>query len=394
MKDLEIDRIEVYAVGPETARYRWVWNMAEQFMTNTIIRVFTKGGLEGVAGAISFSEHGFSSAVAETLRRMLPDLIGASPLDREALWHRLRKLDFPTAPQAQSLMDIALWDLAAKHAGMPLYQFLGGARSRILSYASTPLLEDSDAYVDAVTDLKARGFKAIKFHCWCDPERDLAMTRAVHDRFGGDPSLRFMLDVEMRYTPADAYRAARMLEELDYAWFEAPLMDTDLQGYRELRRRVNVPIIPAGNWLLAPGLIEAAIRMGCWSSARIDVTIAGGFTPARKIMAVAAANSMNVEVQCWGYTLTQAANLHLMLAYDNCTYFEQPIPFEPYEYGSVDVIRTDSEGYVHAPAGLGLGVRMDWKAVADASFLSYEVTGDQSSVRHPAGAAERVAGLA
>ena len=55
MKDLAIDRIEVYAVGPEVARYRWVWNMAEQFMTNTVIRVFTKGGLEGIAGAISFS---------------------------------------------------------------------------------------------------------------------------------------------------------------------------------------------------------------------------------------------------------------------------------------------------------------------------------------------------
>lgn len=371
MKDLEIDRIEVYAVGPETARYRWVWNMAEQFMTNTIVRVFTKGGLEGVAGAISFSEYGFSSAVAETLRRMVPDLIGASPLEREALWYRLRKLDFPTAPQAQSLMDIALWDLAAKHANLPLYQFLGGARSRVLSYASTPLLEDSDAYVDAVGDLKSRGFKAIKFHCWCDPERDLEMVRAVHARHG-DPLLRFMLDVEMRYTPADALRAARVLEELDYAWFEAPLLDTDLQGYRELRRRVNVPIVPAGNWLLAPGLIEAAIRMGCWSSARIDVTIAGGFTPARKIMAVAAANSMNVEIQCWGYTLTQAANLHLMLAYDNCTYFEQPIPFEPYEHGAIDVIRTDSEGYVKAPPGPGLGVRMDWEAVKDAAFLNYE----------------------
>lgn len=373
MKDLEIDRIEVYAVGPETARYRWVWNMAEQFMTNTIVRVFTKGGLEGVAGAISFSEYGFSSAVAETLRRMVPDLIGASPLEREALWYRLRKLDFPTAPQAQSLMDIALWDLAAKHANLPLYQFLGGARSRVLSYASTPLLEDSDAYVDAVGDLKLRGFKAVKFHCWCDPERDLQMVRAVHDRHGGGPSLRFMLDVEMRYTPADALRVARVLEELDYAWFEAPLLDTDLQGYRELRRRVNVPIVPAGNWLLAPGLIEAAIGMGCWSSARIDVTIAGGFTPTRKIMAVAAASSMNVEIQCWGYTLTQAANLHLMLAYDNCTYFEQPIPFEPYEHGAIDVIRTDSGGYVQAPTGPGLGVRMDWEAVKDATFLYYEV---------------------
>jgi L-alanine-DL-glutamate epimerase-like enolase superfamily enzyme len=183
-----------------------------------------------------------------------------------------------------------------------------------------------------------------------------------------------MLDVEMRYSPADAHRAARRLEQLDYAWFEAPLIDTDLAGYQELRRRVNIPIIPAGNWLLAAGLIEAAIQLGCWSSARIDTTIVGGFTPARKIMALAAANSMNVEVQCWGYTLTQAANLHLMLANHNCTYFEQAVPFGPYEFGSLDVIRTDSEGYVHAPTGAGLGIRVDWDAIKKASFLSYELS--------------------
>jgi L-alanine-DL-glutamate epimerase-like enolase superfamily enzyme len=373
MKDLEIDRIEVYAVGPEVARYRWVWNMAEQFMTNTIIRVFTKGGLEGIAGAISFSEYGFSSAVAETLRRMAPDLLGQTPLEREALWFRMRRLDFPTAPQAQSLMDIALWDLAAKHADLPLYQFLGGARSKILSYASTPLLEQTEKYVESVAQLKAQGFKAIKFHCWCDPRKDMEMVRAVNARYGNDSSLRFMLDVEMRYTPADAYRVARKLEEFDFEWFEAPLLDTELRGYQELRRRVNVPIIPAGNWLLAPGLIEAAIQLGCWSSARIDTTIVGGFTPARKIMALAAANGMNVEVQCWGYTLTQAANLHLMLAYDNCTYFEQAVPFEPYEFGSLNFIRTDSQGYVHAPAGSGLGIEVDWDAIKTSSFLSYEI---------------------
>jgi L-alanine-DL-glutamate epimerase-like enolase superfamily enzyme len=123
-------------------------------------------------------------------------------------------------------------------------------------------------------------------------------------------------------------------------------------------------------------LIEVGIRMGCWSSARFDVTVVGGFTPARKMMAVAAASSMNVEIQSWGYTLTQAANLHLMLSADNCTYFEQAVPFEPYEYGATDVIRTDKDGYVHAPSGPGLGIGMDWSAISKASFLAYELTSE------------------
>ena len=59
-------------------------------------------------------------------------------------------------PQAHSLIDIALWDMAARQAGLPLYQLLGGARDKILSYASTPLLADNQAYVDYVA-AAARG---------------------------------------------------------------------------------------------------------------------------------------------------------------------------------------------------------------------------------------------
>ena len=72
-------------------------------------------------------------------------------------------------------------------------------------------------------------------------------------------------------------------------------------------------------------------------------------------------------------TLTQAANLHLMLAYENCTYFEQPAPYPAFEYGSLNAIRTDKEGFVHAPPGPGLGVEVDWPAVEKATVMRYEV---------------------
>ena len=69
-----------------------------------------------------------------------------------------------------------------------------------------------------------------------------------------------------------------------------------------------------------------------------------------------------------------AANLHLILAHPNCDYFEQPVEYAPYEHGAIDVIRTDQDGYVNAPDGPGLGVWVDWAAIEDAAFLSYEVT--------------------
>jgi L-alanine-DL-glutamate epimerase-like enolase superfamily enzyme len=378
MTELEIDRVQVYAVAPETPRYTWAEGMTEQFMTNNIVRLTTRGGLEAVGAAASFSEFGFDRSVAETLRHLVPYLIGARASEREAVWQRLRNRNVPQAPQAQSAIDIALWDLAAKEAGLPLHRLLGSARARIPAYASTPLLPEIGAYLDFVDELRSAGFTAVKFHSWCRPERDLALARAAHERFGG--KLALMLDVEQRYSREAALTAAQVLEGFGFRWFEAPLLDTDIAGYRELRRRVGIPILPAGNWLLDPHLIALGIELGAWTSVRVDATIAGGITPTLKILALAEAAGMTCELQCWGYTLTQAANLHLMLARNNCSYFEQPVPYAAFEAGSLDVIRTDCEGYVHAPPGDGLGVGVDWVAIEAASILRYELTASSNAI--------------
>ena len=100
---------------------------------------------------------------------------------------------------------------------------------------------------------------------------------------------------------------------------------------------------------------------------RTEVTVCGGITPARKAMAVIEAAGMNCELM-WGYTLVSAANLHLMLAFPNCTYYEQAVPYEAYEYGMKDVIRTQADGYVRAPEGPSLGVRVDWEAIEAATI--------------------------
>jgi L-alanine-DL-glutamate epimerase-like enolase superfamily enzyme len=376
LKDLEIERVVVYVVGPQTERYAWASDMNNQWMTNTVLRASTRGGLEGIAGVASFTEFEFDRAVAETIRPLLPHIIGTGPDRREALWQKLYNRGIPVAPQAHSAIDILLWDLSAKAAGLPLYKHLGGYRDRIAAYASTPLYADSEAYVDNAHRLVAEGFRAIKFHCWCEYERDMAMVRAIDKVFAGT-DVDFMLDVEQRYDRSDALRAAQELERLGYRWFEAPFPDYDLAGYRELRRYVSLPIIPAGNSVLSPHLIELAIEMGCWTNARVDVTVAGGITPTLKIMGLAEAHGMTVELQCWGYTTTQAANLHLMLARPNCTWFEQPVPYPAFEYGVANPIRPDRDGYVGVSDLPGLGLEIDWATIEAATLLKYEVGGRQ-----------------
>ena len=370
MQDLMIERADVHVVGPETERYAWAEGMSEQFMTNTVLRLTTRGGLEGIAGAVMCSSHAFDRSVAETLRWLLPDVIGRSPLEREAVWYRLRSLNTPLVPQAHSLVDIALWDLAAKAAGLPLWQMLGGARNRVPAYASTPLLADPAAYIDYVLERESEGFRATKFHCWCEPSRDLPMVEAVRASIGAE-RMALMLDVEQRYDRHQARAALQRLEPLAMTWFEAPTLDSDLEGYADLRRATSVPVIPAGNTILDLSQVRQGLAMGAWSMARVDVTIAGGITPVRKIMGLAEAHNTSCELQCWGYTLTQAANLHVMQAYANCGWFEQPAPYPAFEYGSLDVIRPDREGMVRVPDGPGLGVRVDWPAIQRASLMSY-----------------------
>ena len=85
MHERDIERVRVCAVGPDTERHAWATDPAEPLVTNTIARITTRGGMEGVAGAMSVNELCFSSAVAETMRPMVPHLIGASALDRGSL---------------------------------------------------------------------------------------------------------------------------------------------------------------------------------------------------------------------------------------------------------------------------------------------------------------------
>ena len=103
--------------------------------------------------------------------------------------------------------------------------------------------------------------------------------------------------------------------------------------------------------------------MGAWDRSRFDVTGIGGFTGAGEVAEATRAHGKTCEVQSWGYTLTQAANLHFMLAHPHCTYFEQGTPLEKYEFGARQVIRPDAGGFVRPSELPGLGVEMDWERI-------------------------------
>jgi L-alanine-DL-glutamate epimerase-like enolase superfamily enzyme len=373
-----IDRIEVRAVGPDVKRFKW-GELPEQYATLIIVRIFDKDGLEGIGATPAYSSGQFDISILETLRPLVPRLLGEEALSPEALWYKLHDYVLPQAPGAISAIDIALWDISAKRAQMPLYQLLGGARRRMPAYASTELFDSVSAYVDSVYELREMGFGAVKFHAWNIPERDLEMLRAVHAQHR-DSGMTFMHDAEQRYDRVSALRVAREVDEMGLRWLEAPLNDFDLEGYRELRRRVKTPILPAGNSILDIHAVAEALRGEPWDALRFDVAVAGGITSARKLVGLAHAHGMSAELQSWGNTLIQAANLHAALGLERSSYFELPVPYEPNEYGVLNHIRPTKDGFVEAPTGPGLGIEVDWEQMAASTIASFTIkTGDVAS---------------
>lgn len=367
-----ITRVEVLAVGPDVPCQSWAWNLPPQYATLTIVRVFDALGNEGVGATPSYSRDRFDLSLLESLRLIAPRAVGADPELREQLWYELDDLTLPVLPGARAALDIALWDLTALRARLPLYRLLGGARERLTAYASTPLLEDAAAYVRFVGEMRELGFRAVKFHAWCDPDRDLEMLRAVYAEHGGS-GIAFMHDAEQRYDRRSALRVARELDAMGFAWLEAPLPDDDLQGYSDLRRRVDVPILPGGNTILELRRLAQALQLEPWDAVRFDVTIGGGFTWARKAAGLAEGLGLGVELQSWGYTLIQAANLHFGLAHRHSGHFELPMPPEPYEFGVENPLRVGPEGDVAAPPGAGLGIAVDWERMRSAALGSFAV---------------------
>jgi len=364
---MKITRVEIRSVAPPADQFTWSDDLPDQFATNTVVRLLTDDGIEGAGGVWNATSYDFERYTGEAIRHLAPVLLGQDPLHREALRRLMRPRVFPLPPQALAALDIALWDLAGQAAELPLYQLLGGARDRIPAYASTPLFADVDEYLDQAEQFIELGYRAIKFHTWCVPQRDLELARAVRRRFPGD-DIAFMLDAENNYDVEGALKVALELEGMGFEWFEAPLHDADLQGYRSLTQRVGIPVIPSGNWFQDLPSFTHAVASGAWGRARTDAAAMGGISAAREAITVAEAYGLKCEVMSWGFNLVACANLHLMLAGHSCSYFEHSIPQEAYEYGMHDTLRIDEDGNMRAPTGPGLGLRVDWEAMDAASL--------------------------
>jgi L-alanine-DL-glutamate epimerase-like enolase superfamily enzyme len=361
-----VSRMDVFGVDHGTS-LRWTEAAPVCNLTTTILRVTDDDGAQGIAGYDSYMPAPSDRSVLEALRSLAPALLGRDSGAREALADDVRvAVVFPQATVPVAMIDTALWDLEARRADAPLSYLLGSARrEQIPAYASLTTMATEDEYVATVARACDEGLGAVKVHAWGEPQRDIRLLerlRAEH------PDLTIMHDAEGVYDRDGALRVGHALEEIGARWFEAPLPDFDLDGYRGLRRRLDVPVLAAGYAMWDPLQIAEALRDPPWSAVRAELTCTLGVTALCRIAQLAGAFGLDFEPVSYGHTLLQAANLQVMLAFDNIRYFELPYPAEPWEYGVVTPIRPGPDGTVALPDGPGLGVELDWGWVEQNAF--------------------------
>ncbi|MBX3443588.1 MAG: hypothetical protein KF774_14370 [Planctomyces sp.] len=325
-----------------------------------LLTLTTSDGLEGHA-FLGSALHSVDLDAESLIRVLKPVVLGQNPFERErlnaALWARRLR----TTVRAIGAMDVALWDLASKAAGLPLYQYLGAYRDKVPAYCSSQMHDSPEAYVEQALAFQARGWKAYKLHSSHPWREAAAMCEAVRQAAGGEFAL--MLDSVWSYNSDDALELGRAIEALDFEWYEDPLPYTQIDSYPPLCAALKVPVMATE----APpnGLTHYAawITRRATDFLRGDVAMKGGITTLLKAAHLAEAFGMRYEVHMGANSLNDVANLHVILAIRNCGYYEVLQPSAAHQFGLLCDVEIDAEGFARPPGGPGLGGEIDFDRI-------------------------------
>ncbi|WP_372572269.1 mandelate racemase/muconate lactonizing enzyme family protein [Ruegeria jejuensis] len=349
--------------------------------TAHLVEVQTDEGITGWGecfgpGNVAIANKGIVEKVIQ------PMILGDDPLDRDVIWHKVYNLlrdhgqkGMPI--QSLSGVDIALWDIAGKVAGLPIHKLIGGThRTQVKTYGYGMMLKRESVddhiarFADEAAAIRDMGFVATKMKVGLGPKDDVKLCEAV--RRGVGEGYPFMVDANHCYTTSDAFYVGRALEELEPYWFEEPVAPEDLDGYRELRRGLSVNISGGEVEFARWGWRQILENRGL-DIAQPEVCALGGITEYLRVLALCHAHFTPVINHVWGSAVSVATNLQLLAAMPPLP--GGLFPWEPMlEFDTTDNKFRDellheplniqaqvraNDGHVQIPTGPGLGIEPD-----------------------------------
>jgi L-alanine-DL-glutamate epimerase-like enolase superfamily enzyme len=319
-----------------------------------LVRIETDAGVTGWGEAFGHRILHATRAAIDTL--LGPMCVGRDPGQIAAINDELQRTlhgvgrNGPTI-YALSGIDIALWDIAGKLAGLPLYRLLGGsARADLPAYASLLRYGTTDAVAHYTRQALARGYRHIKLHEITVPE-----VQAARDAAGA--GIPIMVDTNCPWTVIQAIDMARRLAPLDIHWLEEPVWPPEnLAGLAEVRARGGLATAAGENY----GTVwefRRAFEAGALTYAQPSVTKIGGVTGMRQVMALAETFGVEVVPHSAYFGPGLLASIHCIAAMAReslverfyCDFAENPL-------GEAIHPR---QGRIAVPQGPGLGVDPD-----------------------------------
>ena len=372
---MKIEDVKVWALRcpidePFAFSQGWVRERAA-----TIVEVVTDEGVSGWGEALCQGLQPPGVAAGVVRHAFAPLLAGADPLKPEVLWHRLynQSRDYGLKGAvigALSAIDIALWDILGKTLERPIHALLGGAfRLRVQPYATGFYRVGGRGEARRLAEEAARhyanGFRSMKIQLGFGVDDDVAVMRAVRDAVPAG-EVTFMIDTNHAYGVADAIALGRALEDYRLRWYEEPVVQEDIEGYREVRRAVGCPIAGGENEFTLFGFRDL-VGARAIDVAQPDIAAAGGFTACRHIAAIAHAHGVAVNPHVWGSAIGQAASLHLIATlpvahpslFAKEPVFEYDQSLHPFRRQLVKRPIELRDGLIDVPDGPGLGIEVD-----------------------------------
>ena len=339
---------------------------------NVIVRIDTNEGVSGWGEAAPFAPITGDSQDTnfETAKVLANVLKGENPLAIDDCMNKINRITVGDS-SVRSAFDMALYDIAAKKAGMPLFRFLGGARREIRTDLTIGLQDTPEESVVKAKEIVRDGFEAIKLKVGRPGYLDVEHVRAVRRAVG--PSIAIKVDTNQCWALPTAIANLKAMANLDLQYSEQPLPYWDVDGLAQLRQSVDLPICVDESVFTHHDALRV-VKSQAADIINIKLGKAGGIHSALKVNAIAEAAGLKCMIGCFSETrLGLSASAHLAMARANICFLDLDSAFyisaDPVVGGIMfDEVRG---GVIHVSDDPGLGAEISEDHLRDAQ--KYEV---------------------